>query len=432
MHKVKKNHDKGERNDAEALVSIKKLRYNTPYQRQVPSKPCADRKKSGHYRPRIQGEYTMKKILVAMLALAMMMTACLASAEDAVKIGVIGPLTGANAQYGLAVQRGAQIAVDEINAKGGVQLEILAEDDQADGELAVNAYNKLLDDGVTMMLGTVTSGSCIAVSDVAYEERVFMLTPSGSADVITDGKDNVYRICFKDSAQGTASAQYIADHGLATKVGVIYNNALDYSMGIYQSFQAKAEELGLEIVAASAFSDDTNADFSVQISQMKDAGAELVFLPIYYTPASMILQQADAVDYDPIFFGVDGMDGILGVEGFDTTLAEGVMLLTPFSADAQDELTKNFVTTYMELYGEVPNQFAADAYDGAYALAAAIEAAGITAETTPEEACEMMIEAMQNVEITGLTGTMHWDATGEVEKTPTAVVIQDGAYVGAM
>ncbi|HIU14875.1 MAG TPA: ABC transporter substrate-binding protein [Candidatus Ventricola intestinavium] len=373
----------------------------------------------------------MKKVLVIALALAMMMTACLAFAEEAVKVGVIGPLTGANAQYGLAVQRGAQIAAEEINAQGGLQLEILAEDDQADGELAVNAYNKLLDDGVNVLLATVTSGSCIAVSDIAYEERVFMLTPSGSADVITEGKDNVYRVCFKDSAQGTASAQYIADHGLATKIGIIYNNALDYSMGIYQSFVAKANELGLEIVAESAFSDDTNADFSVQISQMQEAGAELVFLPIYYTPASMILQQANAVDYAPIFFGVDGMDGILGVEGFDTSLAEGVMLLTPFSADAQDELTKNFVTTYMDLYGETPNQFAADAYDGVYALAAAMQAAGVTAETSPEDACEMMIAAMQTVEITGLTGTMHWDATGEVDKTPTAVVIQDGVYVGA-
>ena len=250
------------------------------------------------------------KTLVAMIlviAMAISMVS-VAMAEDAIKIGVIGPLTGGAAQYGLAVQYGAEIAAEEINAKGGVQFEILAEDDQADGELGVNAYNKLLDDGVNVMLSTVTSGSCIAVSAVAYEERVFMLTPSGSADVITQGNDNVYRVCFKDSAQGAASAQYIVDNALATKVGVIYNNAIDYSMGIYQSFQTKAEELGLEIVAAAAFSDDNNADFSVQIAQMKDAGAELVFLPIYYTPASLILTQANAVEYAPIFFGVDGME----------------------------------------------------------------------------------------------------------------------------
>ena len=373
----------------------------------------------------------MKKILVAMLALVLLATASFAAADEAIKVGVIGPMTGPYAVYGLAVQYGAQIAADEINAKGGVQFEILSEDDQGDGELGVNAYNKLLDDGVNLMLSTVTSGSCLAVSDVAFEDRVFMLTPSGSADAITDGKDNVYRVCFKDSAQGLASAQYIVDHKLATKVGVIYNNALDYSMGIYNSFKAKAAELGLEIVAEAAFSDDTNADYSVQIAQMKDAGAELVFLPIYYTPASLILSQCAAINYAPIFFGVDGMDGILTLEGFDKALAEGVMLLTPFSADAQDDLTKNFVATYQQKHGEIPNQFAADAYDGVYALLAAVEKAGVTSETSPEDACEMMIPAMQEIEVVGLTGTMHWAATGEVDKTPTAVVIKDGVYVGA-
>lgn len=268
----------------------------------------------------------MKKILVVMLALVMALTASFALADEAVKIGIIGPLTGPYAVYGLAVQYGAQIAADEINAKGGIQLEILAEDDQGDGELGVNAYNKLLDDGANMLLSTVTSGSCFAVSDVAFEDRVFMLTPSGSADAITDGKDNMYRVCFKDSAQGLASAQYIVDHKLATKVGIIYNNSLDYSMGVTNSFKAKAAELGLEIVAEAAFSDDTNADYSVQISQMKDAGAELVFLPIYYTPASLILKQCEAINFAPIFFGVDGLDGLLTLEGFDTKLAEGVML----------------------------------------------------------------------------------------------------------
>lgn len=372
----------------------------------------------------------MKKILALVLALTMIMSSGLACAE-AIKVGVIGPMTGAYAVYGLAVQYGAQIAAEEINAKGGIQFEVLAEDDQGDGELGVNAYNKLLDDGVTLMLSTVTSGSCAVVADVAHEERIFMLTPSGSADAITTGKDNVYRVCFKDSAQGLASAQYIVDHNLATKVGVIYNNAIDYSMGIYNSFKAKANELGLEIVAEAAFSDDNNADFSVQIAQMKDAGAELVFLPIYYTPASLILSQANAIEYNPVFFGVDGMDGILTLEGFDTSLAEGVMLLTPFSADAQDDLTVNFVNTYKAKHGEIPNQFAADAYDGMYALLAAVEKAGITADTSAEDACEMMIPAMQEIEIAGLTGTMRWDSTGEVDKTPTAVVIKDGVYVGA-
>ena len=373
----------------------------------------------------------MKKILAIALALVLMATASLAMA-DAIKVGVIGPMTGPYAVYGLAVQYGAQIAAEEINAQGGdIQFEILAGDDQGDGELGVNAYNDLLDKGVNIMLSTVTSGSCMAVSTVANEERVFMLTPSGSADAITVGKDNIYRVCFKDSAQGLASAQYIVDNKLATKVGVIYNNALDYSIGIYNSFKAKAAELGLEIVAEAAFSDDTNADFSVQIAKMQEAGAELVFLPIYYTPASLILAQCASVGYAPVFFGVDGMDGILTLEGFDASLAEGVMLLTPFSADADNDLTRNFVATYQAKHGEIPNQFAADAYDGMYALTAAVELAGVTADTAPEDACDPMIAAMQQITIEGLTGTMHWGADGEVDKTPTAVVIKDGVYVGA-
>ncbi len=373
-----------------------------------------------------------RKLVAAVLALAMAMSLCaFASAEDTIKIGMSGPLTGGAAVYGLAVERGAQIAVDEINALGGVQLELLAEDDENDAEKGINAFNTLLDKGAQMMLGTVTTTPCIAVSAEAYAERVFMLTPSASSTKVIEGKDNMYQVCFTDPAQGSASAQYIVDNALATKVGIIYNSGSDYSTGITQTFEEKAAELGLEVVAKQAFTSDDNSDFSVQVAAMKDAGAELVFLPIYYTPASMILKQAASVGYDPTFFGVDGMDGILSLEGFDTSLAEGVMLLTPFSADAEDEKTQKFVSTYQNLYGEVPNQFAADAYDGIYALYTAIQAAGITAETSYADACDLLIAAFQEITVDGLTGTMTWVATGEVTKTPMAVVIKDGVYVSA-
>ena len=374
----------------------------------------------------------MKKMVSMLLALVLAVGIALpAMAEDTIQIGMIGPMTGPYAIYGNAAVNGAKIAADEINALGGLQFEIVAQDDEGDGEKGVNAYNNLMDGGAMVILGTVTSGSCIAVSAVAYEERVFMLTPSASADLVIDGKDNMFQVCFTDSAQGSASAEYIAQNGLGTKIGIIYNNAIDYSIGICETFKAKAAELGLEIVAESAFSDDSNADFSVQVAAMKDAGADVVFLPIYYTPASMILTQANAVGYAPLFFGVDGMDGILGLEGFDTSLAEGVMLLTPFSADAEDEMTQSFVGKYQELYGEIPNQFAADAYDGMYALYQAMLNTGITAQTSYEEACELLIAEFPNLEISGLTGVMRWDSTGAVNKTPTAVVIEDGVYVGA-
>ena len=372
-----------------------------------------------------------KTIVAMILVLAMVLTmGSVAMAEDTVKIGLIGPMTGAAASYGTSVAQGAQIAVEEVNALGGVQIELNVQDDEHDAEKSVNAYNNLWDWGCQMIIGSVTTTPCVAVGAQAYEERMFMLTPSASSPDVIANKDNVYQLCFTDPAQGSASAQYIADHALATKVAVIYNNADAYSTGIYQTFEAKAAELGIEIVSVTTFTDDTT-DFSVQVTSAKEAGAELVFLPIYYTPASMILQQANSMEYAPIFFCVDGLDGILNIEGFDTSLAEGVMLLTPFSADATDDLTVNFVTKYQAAYGATPDQFAADGYDCVYALYAAINAAGITAETSTEECCELLIAAMQELEITGVTGTMTWQATGEVTKTPTAVKIENGVYVGA-
>ena len=375
----------------------------------------------------------MKKTFVAMLLAVVMaltmVSGALAEETAAIKVGLIGPMTGDAASYGMSVAQGAELAVGEVNALGGVQLELNVQDDEHDPEMSVNAYNTLWDWGAQMIIGTVTTSPCIAVAAEAYNDRMFMLTPSASStDVIAD-KDNVYQICFTDPAQGSASAQYIAEHGLATKVAVIYNNADAYSTGIYQTFEAEAAELGLEVVAVATFTNETT-DFSVQLTQAREAGAELVFLPIYYTPASMILQQAANMEFKPIFFGVDGMDGILNIEGFDTSLAEGVMLLTPFSADATDELTVNFVTNYEAAYGATPDQFAADAYDAVYTIYAAVNAAGITADTPTEECCDLLIEAMQGLEIEGVTGTMTWDATGAVTKTPTAVRIENGVYVG--
>ena len=373
----------------------------------------------------------IRKLAAAVLALALVL--CMgtaAMAEDTIKIGLIGPQTGGAAVYGMAVARAAQIAVDEINAQGSVQIALDVQDDEHDAEKSINAYNAVLDNGAQMILGSVTTTPCIAVAAQAYEDRVFMLTPSASSPAVIEGKDNMYQVCFTDPAQGAASADYIFQNKLGEKIGVIYNNGDVYSTGIYQTFETKAAELGLEIVKVSTFTDDTT-DFSVQVTDMKNAGADVVFLPIYYTPASLILTESSKQEFAPVFFGVDGMDGILSVEGFDASLAEGVMLLTPFSADAEDEKTKAFVAKYQELYNEIPNQFAADAYDGIYALYAAAVAGGITADTSVEDACEILIEQFQQLTVEGLTGTMTWSATGEVTKTPTAVVIKDGVYVGA-
>ena len=380
----------------------------------------------------------MKKLAKALsftLAAATVLSTT-AFADDTFKIGSIGPVTGPAAAYGSAVMNAAQIAVDEINEAGGVNgalLEFNPQDDTLDAEAAVNAYNKLKDWGMQMLLGTVTSACCIEVESYAVEDNMFLLTPSGSTvDCITAG-DNAFRVCFSDPDQGAASAQYIGENGLAEKVGVIYDSSDVYSSGIFATFRAEAENQPFEIVedAVGAFTADSKTDFSVQLQKAKDAGVDLVYLPIYYNEASLIFTQAAAMDFSPLWFGVDGMDGILSVDGFDNSLAEGVMLLTPFSADAEDELTQNFVAKYQDLYGEVPNQFAADAYDGVYAIKAALEASGATADMSASEICDLLKVAMTEISLDGLTGTgMTWDASGEPTKAPKAVVIEDGVYKG--
>ena len=355
-----------------------------------------------------------------------------AAADGAVfKIGGIGPVTGGAAVYGLAVQHGAEVAVKEINEAGGIngaQIEFQFQDDEHDAEKSVNAYNTLKDWGMQALVGTTTSAPCIAVADKTAADNMFQITPSGSA-VECAANPNVFRVCYSDPAQGTASAKYIGEHKLASKVAVIYDSSDVYSSGIYEKFAQEAPNQGLEVVDAEAFTADSNKDFSTQLQKAKESGAELVFLPIYYTEASIILNQANGMGYEPTFFGCDGMDGILDVKNFDTSLAEGLMLLTPFVADADDEKTQAFVSKYKELYGDTPNQFGADAYDAIYAIKAAIEEAGVTPDMSASDIGTALTEAMTKISVDGLTGDgMTWEAAGEVSKAPKAMVIKDGAY----
>lgn len=349
----------------------------------------------------------------------------------AFKLGGIGPLTGDAAIYGNAAMNGAKIAVDEINALGGdIQFEFNPQDDQADGEMGVNAYNNLMDWGMQALVGPVTTGSAISVSAKVFEERVFALTPSASSPDVISGKDNMFQVCFTDPNQGVASADYMAENYASAKVAVIYRNDDAYSQGIRDTFVAEAAAKNIEVVYEGTFTKDTQTDFNVQLTAAQNAGADVMFLPIYYQPASVILAQAAAMNYAPTFFGVDGMDGILTMEGFDTKLAEGVMLLTPFSADAEDERTQNFVKKYNELHGETPNQFAADGYDVVYVIYEALKAAGCTADMSADAICEAIVGVMPTISVDGLTGQgMTWAATGEVSKAPMAVVIKDGVYV---
>lgn len=374
--------------------------------------------------------------------MAMSMVACSSSSSsssDTFKLGGSGPLSGDAAVYGTAVQRGAEIAIKEINKEGKIKFEFNFQDDQADGEKAVTAFNTLADWGMQVSLGTTTSGAGQATSSLYQEEDIFAITPSGSSPAVIykdsenekDAYGNVFQMCFSDPNQGVASADYISEHSdVGTKVGIIYRNDDSYSSGIYKKFKAEAEKLGLEIVSEQTFLNG-NTDYSVQVSACKEAGADVIFLPIYYQPASQILAEANKQGYDVNFFGCDGMDGILTMEGFDTSLAEGLYMLTPFSADAEDEKTQNFVKAYEKKYGETPIQFAADAYDAVYAIAQALEESGVSPSDSTSDITAALEKEFTSMTFDGLTGTsVTWNKKGEVSKAPKAVVIQDGAYVG--
>ena len=387
----------------------------------------------------------MKKLISLTLAAAMTMSLLAgcgsnssagtdsadASAET-FKIGGIGPITGAGAVYGIAVKNGAELAIKEINEAGGIngyQIEYNFQDDELDNEKSVNAYNTLKDWGMNMLVGSVTSGCCVAVAAESKNDNMFQITPSGSSVDCIEGNDNVFQVCFTDPNQGVGAADYIGENNLASKVAVIYDSSDVYSSGIYAKFKEEAATQNFEIVSEEAFTADNKTDFSVQLAKAQEAGAELVFLPIYYTEASLILKQADSMGYAPKFFGCDGLDGILGVENFDTSLAEGVMLLTPFAADAQDDLTKKFVSAYETAYNDTPNQFAADAYDAVYAIKAAAEKGEVAPSDGVSGICDKMKAAMQEITVDGLTGEgMNWAADGTVNKAPKAMEIKNGAY----
>ena len=382
--------------------------------------------------------------MVALLAVLAMVTALFAGCggssdggdsgdggKAVLKIGGIGPSTGPAALYGLAVKNGGELAVKEINEANpdGLQLEWMWQDDEHDAEKSVNAYNKLVDDGMQVLVGSVTTTPCTAVAAEAYNNRTFVLTPSASGPAVTEGNDNVFQLCFSDPNQGIASADYIKENFADKTVGIIYNNADNYSSGIRDKFKSEYEEGGKTVTEAT-FTDETT-DFKAQLNTMKDAGVDLLFLPIYYAPAANIMTQASQIGYAPTYFGVDGMDGILGADGFDASLAEGVLLLTPFTPYSEDEKIQEFVKNYEEAYGETPIQFAADAYDCVYAIYDAFQKTGLEADASMEDICEAMIEVFTgDFTASGLTAdSMKWNEAGEVDKTPKVCIIQDGKYV---
>lgn len=352
-----------------------------------------------------------------------------ASGDASFKIGTIGPLTGANASYGKSVTQAVELGCKDFSTKE-LPLVSKAEDDQADGEKAVNAFNTLLDWGMQALVGPTTTGASVAVAaECGNDPETFMITPSASSEDVTKGKDCVFQVCFTDPNQGVNAAKFLAEKYADEKFVLFYNSGDAYSSGIADSFKAQAAKSKLEIVDEETFKDDSATSFTNQLTKAKQAGATMIFAPIYYTPASVLLKNAKDMGYDMTLMGTDGMDGLLSVEGFDTSLAEGVLLMTPFSAD--DEKNADFVKAYKDAYDETPNQFAADAYDCVHAIVEAIDKAGIDLTADGADIADDLAKAMRKIKIEGLTGELTWNDEGQVEKPATAYVIQDGKYIAA-
>lgn len=377
----------------------------------------------------------MKKFLCMMMAVLMVLAMAACGGEPAnnggndtpdattVKIGGIGPLTGAYANYGLSEKNGAELAVKEINEAGGIagkQIELSYQDSQGESESAVNAYGKLMDWGMEVSLGCVLSGENASVVAAARDDDVLLITPSGSADKCIDGNDKAFRVCFYDSYQGAAAAQYIKDNNMVDTVGILYQSDNDYFVGLYNAFVAKCGELGITIAETQTFTSSTNTDFSTQVSALVSSGVKLVFIPLYAEEASTFLTQAHGKFADDVyFFGADGLDGILGKVEQDTSLANNVLMLTPFAADNPAENVQSFVKKYQEAYGATPDQFAADAYDAIYAIKAAVEKAGSTSGAA-------LASALTSLTVEGVTGVMTWTADGNTNKPASAILYYDG------
>lgn len=377
----------------------------------------------------------MKKFLCMMMAVLMVLAMAACGGEPAnnggndtpdattVKIGGIGPLTGAYANYGLSEKNGAELAVKEINEAGGIagkQIELSYQDSQGESESAVNAYGKLMDWGMNISLGGVLSGETASIVAAARDDDVLLITPSGSADKCIDGNSLAFRVCFYDSFQGAAAAQYIKDNDIVDTVGVLYQSDVDYSVGLYNAFVEKCGELGITIAETQTFTSSTNTDFSTQVSALVSSGVKLVFIPLYAEEASTFLTQAHGKFADDVyFFGADGLDGILGKVEQDTSLANNVLMLTPFAADNPAENVQSFVKKYQEAYGATPDQFAADAYDAIYAIKAAVEKAGSTSGAA-------LASALTSLTVEGVTGIMTWTADGNTNKPASAILYYDG------
>lgn len=329
-------------------------------------------------------------------------------------IGGTGPLTGDNSSYGNSVKNGAELAIEQINANGGlngVNFKFDIKDDKATAADAATGYDALYEAGMQISIGSVTSGSCESFATKAVEDNMFFMTPSASAANVIENRSNAFRVCFGDPDQGTLAAEQLTAQ--YSNIGAIYDSSDPYSYGIFEAFKAKMGELNVEFKEQS-FDAENKKDFSTQAEALKDC--DVIFLPIYYTEASLIAKEAVAQGNDAVIFGCDGFDGI---QELVAGVPNKIMYITPFDATSDNAAVKKFVEAYQAKYNETPDQFAADGYDAVMAIYKAMEKAGVNDVTiAPEELSEMLKKSILEVEYEGATGVMTWDASGAATKEP--------------
>lgn len=371
----------------------------------------------------------MRKINMFVVGAMMLIGGCGKSGEvakpETIKIGGMAPLTGALAIYGVTTTNGAELAVKEINANGGVlgkKIEYVMLDTKGDSTEAVMAYNKLVDEKVAGIIGEVTSKPTLAVAEVAVQDNMPLITPTGTQVDITEVGPNIFRVCFTNPYQGKVLAITSKERLGADTVAVMLNNSSDYSDGIAKAFIEESEKLGMKVMGVEGYSDG-DKDFRPQLTKLAAMNPDVILIPEYYEQAALIATQAREVGVKSIFVGSDGWDGIAKTLDQSAYAAiENSYFTNHFSMEDQSEKIQNFLKDYREAYKEDPSAFSALGYDAVYMMKSAIEKAGSTDK-------QKVVDALKGIEYDGVTGYLTFDDHNNPIKAVTVLKIENGKYV---
>ncbi|MHB1453741.1 MAG: ABC transporter substrate-binding protein [Saccharofermentanales bacterium] len=374
------------------------------------------------------------KIIAIVLCVALftsLFSGC-AKKEDTIKIGMIGPLTGEVAMYGTAVLNAVNLYVEQYNDAGGLngkKIEIISYDDKHDATESVNAYNKLAtSDEVVAIIGPVTSTPTIAVAQASVADNIPLMTPTATHPDVTKFGNNMFRSCFLDPFQGSTMAKFAKNELNAKTAAVIYHNSDAYSTGLYESFIATAGEIGLEIVATESYA-GTDTAFKSQLSNIAAKSPDVIFAPDYYNNLYLIMSQGKEVGVTAKYLGVDGADGILGIDGVDKTIVEGLYFANHYSTQDQSAIVQDFLTGYKAKYNEEPSALAALGYDAAMLMIAAIEKVAATTEIEANaDVFNKIIAELDATDMDAVTGHITYDDKNNPQKTVAIILVEDGAY----